>query len=704
MLQTLLKLKPRDVPVRVALRNSAAVVLPLAIGLATGQIAAGIGISTGALTTMFSDQPGSYRLRMRRMLLTALAAGLSAFIGGMIGGNLGLLIGAALIWGVGGGMLVAIGPAAGRVGLTSMILLIIMSGRGESTNAVAAALLIFSGGLLQMLFAIAAWPLQRFYPERQALAALCRGLASSAREVSDSSSPPPVNDALVDIEQMLHGRDRSQGPVMETFRILAHLAEQTRLELLALGDLEQTFVLDEARRTVMRLREYAARTLDAVAVALETGTSPLTASASLEGYDSARASLQSLYERIDDPATQHRATIALARAEGLAGALRALVRNADRAGSRGELRTETAQARLPAALQTRNPFAILRANLNLKSVAFRHALRCGIALAIAIAGERLTGLPHGYWIPMTVAIVLKPDFIATYRVGLLRVAGTLVGLVLTTALVHYAFGGDWERIAILALLCFGFRLLATVHYGIGVALLTGLVVILLSFYGESPHDTMLSRGLATALGSGLALIIYAIWPTWERDRLRASLARMIDMYRDYIVVLLRGDAAALGRARTAVRTARANALASIERTRSEPRPDQALVSLADAVFANANRFARAGMSLEAVMRDAPPPPERERVLAFADAAATKLTALAELLRQDSCGPIETLRGIERKLAAALARIPESDAQYAVGAAIADASDRITDSVDTLARILQRDAAPARHECAMRTAR
>ena len=50
MYRTLLQLKPRDVPAIVALRNTAAVALPLAIGVATQHVDIGVGISVGALT------------------------------------------------------------------------------------------------------------------------------------------------------------------------------------------------------------------------------------------------------------------------------------------------------------------------------------------------------------------------------------------------------------------------------------------------------------------------------------------------------------------------------------------------------------------------------------------------------------------------------------------------------------------------------
>jgi uncharacterized membrane protein YccC len=127
VLHSLIQLKPRDVPLRVALRNAAAIVLPLGIGIASGHVAAGLGVATGALNTMFTDQPGPYRLRLRRMLLTALAASASAFVGSLLGASTPMLAIAALLWGLCGGLLVALGPEAGRAGLTSMILLIVRS-------------------------------------------------------------------------------------------------------------------------------------------------------------------------------------------------------------------------------------------------------------------------------------------------------------------------------------------------------------------------------------------------------------------------------------------------------------------------------------------------------------------------------------------------------------------------------------------------
>ena len=686
MLGTLLQLKPRDVPLRVAVRNAAAVVVPLAIGVATGHAGAGLGIAAGALNTMFLDQPGPYRLRMQRMLLTAIAAGVSAFAGGLLGSSATWMTLAALVWGVAGGLLVALGPNAGRAGLTSMILLVVTAAAPRSgADALVAALLIFAGGLLQMLLAVAAWPLQRYRPERHALAALCAELARNARQPTDHAQAPPVTEALLDVEYLLHGSHRARGEVMDTFRVLAGIVERIRRELIALGDLDRSIEDAEAKATIERLREYAARTLLALSDALDRGASPLAASAAMEGFDSALAALEEAAAKSADRRERRKLVIALARANGLAGQLRAALRNADFAGSRGDLRATEAEARLPRTLRQRNALAILRANLALSSIAFRHAIRCGVCLAIAVAGERALAIPHGFWIPMTTAIVLKPDFAGTFSFGLLRVIGTMLGLVLTTALVHYAFGSEWERLGLLAVLCIGFRSLTTVHYGIGVTLLTGLVVILLSFDGLPPGDTMLARGVATAIGSALALAGYLVWPTWESQRVPAAVAKMIDAYRTHLDALLRGDGAARAAARSAARSARTNAQASLERLRGEPRRDRALLALGESLFANANCFIRAGMALEAVLDDAPALPEREAVLAFAKRVDANLAAIANSVRDGSVPNVERLRSAERALGEKLEATRDAGD---VAGAIADACDRITDSVDTLAHLVR----------------
>ena len=682
LLHTLVQTQRRDVPWRVALRNTAAIVLPLAIGALTGHLAAGLGVSAGALNTMFADQPGPYRLRLRRMLFTALAAGVAAFAGSVLGEWRIALVIVAALWGFAAALLVALGPHATRAGLISMILLVVLGAEPlAATEAWPAALLIFAGGVLQTLFAIAAWPLQRYRPERMAMGEALRGIAAPGRRRIASGESVSLPPSLNDLQALLFGSGRARGRAVEAFQVLAELAERMRIELFALADL-QSQAPSELRDSLQVVRQCAASVLDALAAALEQAVAPEVANA-LAHYQAAAESLDEHHEP-GAPVLQ----VARARAAALGGQLRAAARNAEVAGSRGELRAQRAEFRLPRALRPANPLATLRANLHFSSVAFRHAIRCGLCLALALVLSHLVPLSRGYWMPMTVAIVLKPDFGATWRAGLLRVAGTLAGLLLTTALLHFGFADFWAALALFTVLCLAYRELATVHYGIAVACLTGVVVILLSFYGIAPDTSVPARAEDTVFGSALALAAYLLWPTWERGRERATLARMLDAYRDYLSAVLCGDARARFETRSAARAARSNAQASLERLRQEPR-GQAHLPRAEALLSQANRFMRAAMALEAARTDAHDPPLPSEVAKFTEGCDAALREASASIREDRApGASPRLRELQRALPAAL-----DDPVHAVppvlAAALLDAGDRIVDAIDSLLHVLER---------------
>ena len=687
MLRSFVALKPRDVPVRVALRNAAAVVMPLAIGVALGQTGAGLAVATGALNTMFTDQHGPYRLRMQRMLMAAAAAGVSALLGIVIGAHAIVFVAAALLFAFCGGMLVALGPMAARVGLTSMIVMMVTADmRLPPIHAPGAAALIFAGGLLQMLLAVAAWPLQRYRPERFALADVLRQLARTARARPDASQQPPVSQAALEALVMLHGEHRARGVAMQSFRILAELCERARIDLLSLSDLHARLQDPRARAVLEALLEQAARSLDLLGDAMQEAQSPSIMPA-LDGLQAGVAAMPPLLpslERRDGRLWR----IAHVRADSLAGQLRSLARNAGTASSRGEVQAQRAEARLPAVLRPGAPLPTLRANFAMSSVAFRHALRCALCVGFAAACERLLQVPHGVWIPMTAAIVLKPDFGGTLRFGVLRVAGTFVGLLVTTLLAHYAMQEVGLRLLFMALLCVGFRLMAQVNYGIGVAMLTGMVVLLLSFKGMAPADAVQARLVGTTLGSGLALVAYAMWPTWEGRRIKPILGALIDAYRRHLATVCDGRIGDLVESRAAARRARTNAQASLERLRAEPRrrTSQAELKQAESLLANASRLIRATVMLEAPLRDGAPLPQREQLQAFAAEADRILSMLVAGLRDDTTVDAPLLRPYERRLCTALA--PATEADDPVSITMADACDRIADSIDTLSHLLR----------------
>ncbi|MEO7199407.1 MAG: FUSC family protein, partial [Dokdonella sp.] len=591
---------------------------------------------------------------------------------------------------VGGGLLVALGTVPGRIGMTSMILLIVTSAEPQPLlGALGVAALISLGGALQTLLALAAWPLQRYRPERHALSTVFRQLAAMTRKQTASDQAPPTTQAIQFAQDLLHGAHRARGTATQSFRILIEISERIRIELLALSDLHEQLRDPQAQRALSNVLKSSGLVLDGIAEALYQATEPLTASALVVALKPLVASLDYLDARKLGSQDARLLRFAHARAQGLAGQLRSAVRNSDFAGSQGEFRAEAAAARLPPSLRPLDPIATLRANLTLSSSALRHSLRCGVCLALAVILERLLKLPHGYWIPMTTAIVLKPDFAGTFGFGLLRVIGTLIGLLLTSVLIQFAFDGLWDRLLLLAVLCFAFRLLVGINYGLGIAALTGLIVILMSFHGEAGEATMAMRGIATIAGSALALAAYALWPTWESANLRPAVADMLDAYRGYFCSLLNEPAERWVDSRTAARTKRTNAQASLDRFSAEPRADRNLVTLAEALFAAGNRLARACMTLEAVLQDAPSLQQREIVKDFSAHIDTALNSIVRSLREGGTPHFPSLRDAEGNVAAELRSVKVSAEEQPLIDAIGHACDRITDSVDALGHLLGR---------------
>jgi len=540
-------------------------------------------------------------------------------------------------------------------------------------HALIGAGLLLSGGLLLTAFSIAAWPLQRYRPERLALAAVYRGLATLAHQQTyDDADVPALTGAMTTLQHTLLGRHHARGRAMEAFGVLLELAERIRLELTAMAELR-------ANATIHAMfRDDAARVLAAIAEALDEGEPPQQAERMLQTLQASETALLSGDAPPDNLARHIHA---------LSGQLAAAVRNANWAGSKGEMRALAAETPLPAALRSSSALATLRASLTPHSVAFRHAVRSAVCLSLAMFVSRKLHLPHGYWLPMTAAIVLRPDFAATFNFGLLRVVGTILGLVLTTVLLHITPAEPWTHLALMAVLCMVFRYLATAHYGAAVAALTGTVVILLSYEGVNSGAAVHDRVINTILGSGMALLAYVLWPTWEKGRVRAALSDMLDAYANYLRALARPELRDAHReARTAARTARTNAQASLDRMRAEPGAPLVLLDLATALFANGNRLARTAMTLEAVIDNDDALPESSEISGFVDRVAIALQEIATALREDRAPQLPfDLRTLQRSLAALLAM---SDNKHNAEL-LKRISDRLVDNVDTLAHVLGR---------------
>ena len=673
----------------VAARNAFGVIAPLIVGALAGNVAFGLASTIGALQTAFADRPGPYRLRMLRMLGTALAAAITSGLAVLASTSDAASVVLLLVLAWVAGLLLAGGPSATQVGVAGVAAALIIGHISQpASGAWHVALLVLAGGAGQTALAVAAWPLRRHRPERAALAKLYRELGSAARARLGVAAAPPAGATLTAARQTLYGLGHDHGPSVEAYRVLLDEAERIRREIVTVSGLAQRLADDAAPAYATQVWEAlsaAADVLDDVAAALEQGRSVTE-----DVLATARRTVQSAvgFLTASAGAAQLSRWAAAGRLRALSGQLRAAVESTRSGATEG--RRELVDDE-PASRVLRDPLAIVRANLTFESAVLRHAVRLAVLVAGSDMVVRIAGVNRGYWIPLTLLVVLRPDFAATFQRAVMRVLGTIVGLLLATALVHGIPGGASWHVALIGLFAFGMRFAGPGNVALSAVCLSGLVVVLLQFAGVPAHTSVDSRALATLVGGGLAVLATLAVPTWERRFVRTRLAELLDAYRHYLsaVADLSADRAILTRTRAACRLARSNAQASIDRARSEPVRGHDEVELGRTVLAHTHRFVHAMLAVDAVrvpVREAGGLPE---LGTFLSASGEVLDVLHRaLLRNEPPPPAAALRPRQEELAALLSTEREA-VDIETTTTLVDATDRITNSLDTLVVELRR---------------
>jgi uncharacterized membrane protein YccC len=283
--------------------------------------------------------------------------------------------------------------------------------------------------------------------------------------------------------------------------------------------------------------------------------------------------------------------------------------------------------------------------------------------------------------------VLKPEFTVTFARGLLRIAGTIAGLLLATAMFHFLPTGRGMEIALIGAFVFLLRWAGPANYGIFGIAVSALVVLLIAFTGVAPKDVIWLRGINTVAGGLLALAAYAVWPTWERTQVGVTMARLLEAYRTYFAGVLedvtRSDGASsphsIDKARLVARLARTNAVASVDRMRAEPGTRAEEIALLMGMLASSHRFVYAVMSVEAGILPGPRPAVRPEFRALAaDVLATLERLAAELRREHT--PVQKwpdLREDHRRL---IQHPNAAGEQYAL---VNVEADRMANSLNTL---------------------
>ena len=257
----------------------------------------------------------------------------------------------------------------------------------------------------------------------------------------------------------------------------------------------------------------------------------------------------------------------------------------------------------------------LRDNAGTSTEVGRHALRLAVVASIGEVVAQASGLPHGYWIVLTILIVLRPDYASTIYRGVQRAGGTVIGAGLgvgTALLLHVDTAVLVAAVGLTMTVAYA---VIAVNYLLFAVFLTDFVVTLMALLGETADQTATFRLAGTGIGAVLALIGYLAWPSWEGESAQQKLARLFETQAHSAALVLRAyvrtgqaegapplpELRSVGRA---ARRVRSDAEASADRLADEPARPPMTARLAYALTGIARRMAHTSLTLQAAVEGA----------------------------------------------------------------------------------------------------
>ena len=608
-------------------RAAFAVTVPL-VAYAAGWLPLNVTfVVFAAQSVAIVDVRGAYSLRLGLLLAMTVVLAAASTLGGAVSTSVvASVLGAALV-AMGGGVWRHVTPDYGApLAISSTLLFLI------SVNAPPAAtfsehhgLGALAGGLWGVFLQVANWPINPQHPLR-------RATSDSWVAVADLFASLALPDATARTERVREQENVLRTTLDHTYAALAAARAtplRTRLEEMNLAAARlatRVVALNTALESLLTTREGAAfsaslqpvltsltNTSRSIAIALvsrqpghlalcevriqrlanllrviaEQELPPLI---TLHGGAQLRSILKQIEQHLPHVITGLRSTV-------------------DRAGEREAFSLEL----FDLDTWTLRPLAS-SINLNRRPdpALIRFTARLTVLMMAGVAAFKYLNLPNGYWLPLTIVIVLQPDYGSTRQRAAQRVGGTLAGSVFASLLL-WLYLPFSALTAVLAVMIFGFGYFLKRQYAVAVFFITVAVVLLTETHGHVGVSFTVERLASTIAGGALALTAALFfWPVWERDRLRPILLKAIEANRAFLRLvatrLAEGgsyDDAAIAAKRHAEATNSA-VFASLQRMMGDPRNQRhGLEQIA--AFANGNqRITRAitVLSLQLV-RNAP---------------------------------------------------------------------------------------------------
>jgi len=177
---------------------------------------------------------------------------------------------------------------------------------------------------------------------------------------------------------------------------------------------------------------------------------------------------------------------------------------------------------------------LLLDNLTLTSNIFRHSLRVSIATFAGYLISRFLPFGHGYWILLTIIVILKPAYSLTKKRNYERLMGTLAGAFIGL-LILYFINDRSVLFVLMILFMIGTYVFLRTNYLVCVTLMTPYILLLFHLLYPLDFRSVLSdRVIDTAIGSAISFIASIfIVPSWEHEQITDYMIRILEANTAY---------------------------------------------------------------------------------------------------------------------------------------------------------------------------
>jgi uncharacterized membrane protein YccC len=616
------------------IRCTAGPVIPLLIGVMTGQPGLWLNVAIGGLLVSTTDMGGANRRKAVVMAAATLAGAIACVLGTLSGATLWLAVLLMFVVAFVGGMTNAFGSRAAVVGMTfTMAFVFRLSPPSTPVAALERSVGFIIGGLWAMALSLWLWPTRPFQTAAEAIESFYRQLSTfiaSAGARGDETPAGPdhvrvaveaahikARDAVVAVRSSLDG----QSAIGQRLILLSSNGENLLQSVATLRE-EMAIASTRPRYDALQpaLHDFLNALADAtlqIANAVAARGGNVDASAVRAAAQRVDAEVTSLMRASPDLKSELRGLIDLRNLSRgcafAAGSIQAAIdavrmRSEDEAGFR-RIADGSEMASQERALELHAVLGKIRDNLTFRSLPFRHALRLAVTASLGVAIYKFTGIDHGYWLPLAIVIIMKPDFGGTRQRAAQAALGTVIGGAIATVLA-LLITNDYVQIALMIPL--GLVAFASLprSYVVYTVLFTPFFILMIDIVAPGSWQLGIERIVFMLGGAILSfLAVNLLWPSWERERLPQQLGKTIGANRAYLNAVLgaylnpSSDRAAVRTAREQANVENVNAEASFQRLIAEPKARQGNLASAYALVTYNQRFYDGVTTLASYLRE-----------------------------------------------------------------------------------------------------